>query len=188
MQSLTDDVIIMASQGDMKSFEAIYASLSGFVYNVAFGIVNNREDAQEVSQEVFLSVYNKLKDFRFRASLKTWVYRITVNYAINFAKKKSRISARTSEYADGLTESGQKENPEAVKKMDIEYNSKIAEKMLGEINPEQRACVVLRDREGLSYEDISKTLGVNINTVRSRLKRAREKFMAIVKRRGHDEL
>ena len=74
----------------MQAFEEVYKASSSFVYNVALRVVNNTEDAREVTQEVFLIIYNKLKSFRFESSFKTWVYRITANYAINFAKKASR--------------------------------------------------------------------------------------------------
>ena len=63
--------------------------------------------------------------------------------------------------------------------MDQEHKAKIVERLLGELNPDQRACVVLRDIQGLSYEEIAQALGININTVRSRLKRSREKLMSL---------
>ena len=63
--------------------------------------------------------------------------------------------------------------------MDQEYKSKFVESLLAELNPDQRACVVLRDIQGLSYEEIAQALNININTVRSRLKRSREKLLSL---------
>src|SRR5579863_533148 len=102
MQDISKDTLIKASQGDMQAFEDVYKASSSFVYNVAFRVVNNREDALEVSQEVFMIIHDKLKTFRFESSFKTWVYRITANYAINFAKKSSR--AKTVPYEDSFGE------------------------------------------------------------------------------------
>ncbi len=175
MEEIAKDTLIRASQGDMRAFEEVYKTSSSFVYNVALRIVNNREDALEVSQEVFMIIYHKLKGFRFESSFKTWAYRITANCAINFAKKNSR--AKTVPYDDAFGE-GAVVN-EARTRMDQEHQSQLVENLLAELNCDQRACVVLRDIQGLSYEEIAQTLNININTVRSRLKRSREKLLSL---------
>src|SRR5208283_2881820 len=138
---------------------------------------NNREDALEVSQEVFMIIHDKLKTFRFESSFKTWVYRITANYAINFAKKSSRT--KTVPYEEGCGTNAVPNEAEA--RINQEHQSQVIENLLGAISPDQRACVVLRNIEGLSYQEIAKTLNININTVRSRLKRAREKLLSVKK-------
>lgn len=175
MEDIAKDTLVRASQGDMEAFEDIYKASSSFVYNVAFRVVNNREDALEVAQEVFMIIHDKLKTFRFESSFKTWAYRITANYAINFAKKNSR--AKTVPYEDSFGE-GAVLN-EVQTQMDQEHQSQLVEKLLAELNPDQRACVVLRDIQGLSYEEIAQALNININTVRSRLKRSREKLLSL---------
>ncbi len=177
MEDLARDMLIKASQGDMQAFEELYKASSSFIYNVALRIVNNREDALEVAQEVFMIIYDKLKTFRFESSFKTWAYRITANHAINFAKKSSR--ARTVPFEEAAGE-GAVYN-EARDHIDQEHDRQLVERLLGELNPDQRACVVLRDIQGLSYEEIAQTLSININTVRSRLKRSREKLMSLRK-------
>ena len=174
---IPDDILIQASRGDLAAFEAVYKASAGFVYNVAFRIVGNREDAEEVTQEVFLIIHGKLKGFRFESSFKTWAYRITANCAINFAKKTSRTSNKTMEYDDTLFEPTASGDVRA--DMDKEHHSKAINDLLSTINPQQRACVVLRNIEGLSYQQIADTLKINVNTVRSRLKRAREKLLTL---------
>ena len=175
MEDIAKDILIKASQGDMQAFEDVYKASSSFVYNVAFRVVNNREDALEVAQEVFMIIHDKLKDFRFESSFKTWVYRITANYAINFAKKNSR--AKTVPFEESFGEGAVLSDAQT--QMDQEHQSQLVENLLGELNPDQRACVVLRDIQGLSYEEIAQALNININTVRSRLKRSREKFLSL---------
>jgi RNA polymerase sigma-70 factor (ECF subfamily) len=183
MQDITRETLIKAREGDLESFEAVYNAASGFVYNVALRIVNNKEDAEEVAQEVFLSIYNKLKKFRFESSFKTWVYRITANSAINFAKKMSKIRNKTVRYEDASDverlSAGHQD------KTSVIDTSEMVKQLLGSLNPEQRACIVLRNIEGLSYAEIAKSLRININTVRSRLKRARERLLAL-KEVGHE--
>ena len=177
MQEISQDILVKASQGDFESFEVLYKAASSFVYNVAYRVVGNREDAEEITQEVFLTVHRKLKDFRFQASFKTWIYRVTLNSAINYAKKVSKERNRTVEYDENLNAVGV---PEEIRKdLDRESHQITIDTLLNMLNPEQRACVVLRNIEGLSYQEIAEALGININTVRSRLKRGREALMAL---------
>src|SRR5271167_2857323 len=102
MQDIDKDILVKASQGDMQAFEEVYKTSNSFVYNVAYRVVNNREDALEVAQEVFMTIHDKLKGFRFESSFKTWVYRITANNAINFAKKNAR--AKTVPFEESFGE------------------------------------------------------------------------------------
>jgi RNA polymerase sigma-70 factor (ECF subfamily) len=184
MEEIAKDILIRASQGDMQAFEDVYKTSSSFVYNVAFRVVNNREDALEVAQDVFMIIYHKLKGFRFESSFKTWVYRITANSAINFAKKSSRTKTVPYEDSFACHAMGGGEGAllsEAQTRMDQEHQSQLVENLLAELNCDQRACVVLRDIQGLSYEEIARALNININTVRSRLKRSREKLLSLRK-------
>ena len=174
MQDIDRDILIKASEGDLKAFETIYKVTSGFVYNVAYRIVHNRQDAEEVTQEVFLNIYRKLKYFRFEASFNTWVYRITTNCAINQYKKISKDNNRKQEFYEYL-------NPwPALDKSFLanESDKEIVNLFLRMLNPDQRMCIVLRSIEGLSYRQIADILKISINTVRSRIKRAREKLLA----------
>ena len=184
MEDIAQETLVKASQGDMKAFEDVYIASNSFVYNVALRVVNNREDALEVAQEVFMIIHDKLKTFRFESSFKTWAYRITANHAINFAKKNSRVKTVPFEetYGEGAVDS------DAHVQMDQEDKSRLVEKLLGELNPDQRACVVLRDIQGLSYEEIALSLNININTVRSRLKRSREKLLSLRKQVDYEKV
>ncbi|MFC1807123.1 RNA polymerase sigma factor [Candidatus Omnitrophota bacterium] len=186
MDTLDRDLIIRASEGDVDSFEQIYKAYSGFVYNLALRVGRNKDDANEVTQDVFMSIYRNLKNFKFNSSFKTWVYRVATNYSINYAKKRSKVNDRTIEYSDSLdshtTES------EISANIEKEHRSFVIKKMLDMLNPEYRICMVLRHIEGLSYEEIADLLRVNINTVRTRLKRARERLLAARKEVVNNEV
>lgn len=175
--TLSSDVIARAASGDRQAFEVIYRALSPFVYNVAWRLVHTREDAQEVTQEVFMAVYRKLKDFQFNASLKTWVYRITINMAINYGKKVARHQGRECVFDEQYHEGGGPADIEI--KINQDYQQKVVADLLKVLTPDQKACVVLRNIEGLSYQEIADTLQINLNTVRSRLSRARDTLLKL---------
>jgi RNA polymerase sigma-70 factor (ECF subfamily) len=176
MEDIPRDILTRASRGDMEAFEHIYKAVSGFVFNVALRITNSSHDAEEVTQDVFMKVYKSLPAFEFRSSLRTWIYRITVNTAINSRKRISKEMDRRSDYDTAIKTQPAPETADArVNQTDQE---RAVASLLSVLNPEQRACVVLREIEGLSYQQISEALKININTVRSRLKRAREALLA----------
>ncbi len=186
MNSLSENTIIEASKGNVESFEDIYKAYSDFVYNVAFRVVNNMDEAQEVTQEVFITVYRKLESFKFKSSFKTWVYRITINTAINFAKKRTKDRSRIVEFND---KNEFKTTVDSVsEEIEEEQHEKMLSTLLEALNPDQRTCIVLRNIEGFSYQEIAESLNININTVRTRLKRAREKLIALRKEMVENEM
>ncbi|NQT95204.1 MAG: sigma-70 family RNA polymerase sigma factor [Candidatus Omnitrophica bacterium] len=176
MQDISKDTIAQAQMGDIDAFEKIYNVTSGFVYSLSLRMTSNKEDAEEITQDVFLKIHKSLKRFEFRSSFKTWVYRIAVNTAINFSRRVSKKKADTVKYDDTVDTAEEKDTMRDAHEK--EHNEKLIQSMLGILNPDQRLCMILRNIEGLSYEEIAETLKVNINTVRTRLKRAREKLIS----------
>ncbi len=179
MDEITDEILTKAAEGDIKSFEIIYKATAGFVYNVAYRMSHNAQDAEEVTQEVFVNVYRKLKFFRFGSSFKTWVYRIAANCAINHSKKEARERVKRDEYHKYIV---------IDKKQDVGGCRETVDLFLKVLNPDQRLCVTLKNIEGLSYRQIADTLNISINTVRSRLGRAREKLLSLRREVIKDEL
>lgn len=177
MQDVPKDIIAKAAAGDISAFEEIYKRTSIFVYNVALRITNNNEDADEVTQDVFIKMYKNLGGFNFLSSFKTWIYRITANTAINYKKAVEKHVNRKVDYDSTFHSVFTKE---AVRN-NIDKKEQISV-LLNALNPDQRACVVLREIEGLNYKEIANALRININTVRTRLKRAREKLLVFAKK------
>jgi len=176
MKEIPLEVIEQASRGDRRSFEEIYKAASGFVYTLALRILRNQADAEEVTQEVFIRIHRSLKDFGFRSSFKTWLYRVTTNSAINAYRQKAKEQCRRMDFDTAVkTAQVQADPAEDLKKQD---NQKLLSSLLNILSPEQRGCILLREIEGLSYREIADALKTNINTVRTRLKRARETLLA----------
>ena len=171
------NILIQAIDGDLEAFEEVYKLTSGFVYSVAFRITSSKSDAEEVTQDVFVQIFKNLKNFKFKSSFKTWIYRITFNTAINKYRQAQREKNHRQEYETiAVNESSYKKSAEFVDKEDAE---KTVNHLLSRLNPEQKTSILLREIEGLSYKEIAEVLKLNINTVRSRLKRARESMLEI---------
>ncbi len=182
MKTIPDELIYRATGGDMDAFEAIYRLTAGFVYAVSYRVVYSREDAEEVTQDVFIKVYDNLKKFKEGTSFKAWIYRIAVNTAINYYNKKKRDITHDGDYEIASELYGK--GPEVEENLQAKHNEEKVEELLSRLNPDQKACMVLREIEGMSYEEIAKVLNIKINTVRTRLKRAREALVKYVKNKG----
>jgi len=181
LKDISKNILGLAASGDAEAFEKIYKVASAFVYTIALRITNNQDDAEDVTQEVFIKVYKNLGKFRFHSSFKTWIYRIAVNTAINTCRGKSKEMGRRDEEIEDITDMNQYPAQVIETACDNKANEKNIFSLLKILNPDQRACIVLREIEGLNYKEIAEVLKVKINTVRSRLKRAREALLAIRK-------
>ena len=179
MDDIDINFIQEAAKGDLDAFEKLYQETSSFVYSVAFRILSNKEDSEDITQEVFIKIFENLNKFQYRSSFKTWIYRITTNCALTKLKKRIRIEAKQIQYDDALLHNKQRNETES------EEENK---KLLNLLKPQQRTCIILREIEGLSYQEISDVLKMNINTVRTQLKRAREILIKSKRKAEENEL
>ncbi|MDD5438688.1 MAG: RNA polymerase sigma factor [Candidatus Omnitrophica bacterium] len=176
MKEISKELLTEAASGNMEAFQEVYKALAGYVYTVALKVTQNRADAEEVTQDVFITVYKNLNTFAFKASFKTWVYRITMNMAINkyrvTARNKTRhvdLDSAPDAACGASTVTQHLEEEETKNRLDV---------LLAKLSPEMRSCIILREIEGMDYKEIAGTLKIPLNTVRSRLKRSREALMA----------
>ena len=176
-QSLVD----LSKKGDQAAFGKLIAKHYDFVYAVVFGILRNREDALEITQEVFLKVSGEIQKFEGQAKFKTWLYRIAANRAIDEVRKR-RPTEPIEEQMDLKTSDISPR--EAASREELQ---RLAEKALDALNPEQRAVLVLRHWNELSYEEIAETLDIDIGTVMSRLFYGRKKMAQVLGIKLKDE-
>jgi RNA polymerase sigma-70 factor (ECF subfamily) len=178
MHQIDKEIIRMAAVGDMDAFRQIYKIFSSTVYTIAFNITRNRQDAEEATQDVFVRVHRKLGDFQFGSSFGTWIYRIAVNTAINMYHNRKNHRQKVS----SLDEIGDAAIPVSnITKDDLDRKSAESNVrgLLGHLSSEHRSCIVLRELEGLDYKEMADVLRIPLNTVRSRLKRARQALIAV---------
>ncbi len=166
-------------------FEEVFERFHSMVYRLAFRMLGDREEALDLSQEVFLTVYRKMDRFRGESSLKTWIYRIAVNRASNRCRWWNRLRRRgTVSLDEHLTEDSERRysetldsgciSPEAALLMQEERER--IERSLLQLPLQQRIAVIMRDVEGLSYEEIADSMRVSLGTVKSRIARGREEL------------
>lgn len=167
-----------AKAGDRDAFAALVSAYEGKIYNLALRYLGNREDAMDASQEVFLRVFRFLPGFQEESGFSTWIYRIGVNVCKDMLAKRAKRGElslelpdeeedyRTAEVADS------RYDPEDIVEQ-ADLRESLAE-AIGQLPQQQREMIVLRDIQGLSYEEIGQVLSLEAGTVKSRLSRARE--------------
>lgn len=178
-------LIKKAKSGDEQAFSAIVKLYEKQVYNSALYIAKNREDAFDISQEVFLKLWRTLPAFRGEASLKTWIAKITRTCAIDYVK------ARNAKTASSLTYENDEEKDIEVIDDDVSSNpmqsyerkeTVAAVRQAVDTLPEPiRETLILREFHDLSYADIAKLLGISEGTVKSRISRGREQIKLFLK-------
>jgi len=167
-------------QGVESAYETLLSRFQQPVYNLALRLLSDPYDANDVVQEVFLKVFRNIQSFRGQSSLRTWIYRITVNEAHNqrrwFFRHRQREVGLEDENDDSrslvqVLADGSRSPFDCA--FDRERHALI-EEALARVNPSFREAVVLRDITGLSYEEIAEILQVSLGTVKSRILRGRE--------------
>ena len=164
--------------GDESACAELVAEHQRMVVHLALNLLGSRDEALDLSQEVFLRVFRTIHQFRGQSSLRTWIYRIAVNQARNrhrFWRRRHRdeqVSLDELVATHGDVLSGHDSTPEQV----LEQKELAArlQRALNGLPFDQRTAVVLREVDGLSYEEIAYSLGVAVGTVKSRLTRARQ--------------
>jgi len=156
-------------RGDPRAFEELVIAYQHRVFGVALRMLRNRGEAEEIAQEVFLRVHRAVEDFRGEAKLSTWLYAITSRLCLNRLASGERRMAREGE--ESLERLRADADPAAhAERGELEA---ALQRAITELPEERRVVVVLRDFEGLSYEEIAAALDLPLGTVRSRLHRAR---------------
>jgi len=160
--------------GDTTAFDEIMIRYERQIYRVCYRFVENRDDAMDLAQEVFIKAFEHLSTFRRESSLKTWLYRIAMNHCINHVKKHSQEFVEVSEYTRKIQASSQ------IQLEDREQREHFR-RMVKRLPPKQKAILELRINEQLSYEEIAKMSGRSVSTIKASVFFALEKLRKLVK-------
>lgn len=167
LMALGDTVLVArARDGEPAAFEALINRHRQRVLNLAFQLLRDRDEADDVAQDAFANAFAGLKNFRGDSQFSTWIYRITFNLCVH-RKRRTRPTEEFEENRHG----GHSEDRALVKMM--------VEETLEQISPPLRAALVLREMHDLSYEEIAEVLQIPVGTVRSRLNEGRRQFRSL---------
>ena len=151
------------AQGDRHALEALLARHRTRAVSIAWRMLGDREEAEDIAQEAFVRVYRNLRNWRREGAFSTWLYRVVTNLCFDHLRKKS-----STEQSMAMPETNR---PEGDRETAI-----MVQQILGKLAAKLRAILILREVEGLDYQEIAKTLDIPLGTVRSRLSAARLAF------------
>jgi len=177
-EQLDEDLVARVQQGDKSAFDYLVIKYQHKIIQLVNGYIKDPSEAQDVAQEVFLKAYRALGSFRGEAAFYTWLYRIAINTAKNYLLARSR---RSSSFEVDIQDAEAIENAPQLQGMDTPERHLLNEEIVDTIKTaienlpeEMRIAIMLREFEGMSYEEIAVAMDCPVGTVRSRIFRARE--------------
>jgi RNA polymerase sigma-70 factor (ECF subfamily) len=181
---MNEDLELISSfkSGDKSAFEAIILNYQDRIYNLCRYMLSNEHDAEDAAQDTFLKAYQSLNDFKPNASLYTWLYRIAVNTCIDYKRRPFLESIfRSSDTGEEKVIEYASTSPSPEKLYESKQMGYALQKGLGQLSQKLRTVIILKEVEGLSYEEIADVLDISIGTVKSRISRAREELKTSLK-------
>lgn len=154
--------------GDVNQFKVLVEKYQNQVFRVIIRIVNNNEDARELTQDVFVKTFESLNQYKVQYKFFSWIYRIAINHALMFVKSKKHFSS-LEELPNGYTS----KNGHTI---DLEKRDQLLYEQINQLPEIYKTVILLKYYAKLSYEEISETLGIDLKKVRSRLFDARKKL------------
>lgn len=177
--NLDDQLLIeKLKQGDQGAFSEIVETRKGMVYNTVLGLLQHPEDAEDVTQEVFIKVFESVRQFKGESAFSTWLYRIAVTTALEFLRKKKRkkrFAFITSLFGEGdtpVTDPPDFVHPGVL--LDRRENARVLFKAIQKLPENQRIAFSLHKVEGLSYQEVANVMETTVSAVESLIHRARQ--------------
>ena len=177
-EQLDEDLVLRVQQGDKSAFDFLVIKYQHKIIQLVNRYVKDPSEAQDVAQEAFIKAYRALGNFRGDSAFYTWLYRIAINTAKNYLVSRSR---RSSDYQVDIQDAEALENAPQLQGMDtperLLLNQEIIDTIktaIDKLPEEMRTAIMLREYEGMSYEEIAEAMDCPVGTVRSRIFRARE--------------
>lgn len=179
------EMVLAVRDGDQLAYRSLVEKYQERIYHMVYGMVRNREDARDVTQEAFVKAYKSLDKFRLESSFYTWIYRIAMNRSIDYLRKRKRSGESefdeqiaTRDAQGGIDEAHHQDSPARTLQRKRLY-ARIMDAMQ-ELPEDQRQVVLLRELEGMSYREIAEAMEIPEGTVMSRLYYARKKLQKLL--------
>lgn len=168
-----DELVARTRRGDMEAFEALYRRHSPAVFGLALRMLQNRADAEDILQEIFLQAHDRLPSFEGRSAFGTWLYRLSVNRCLDHlrsrgAKEQSRTEPLTPELPGRVSTVG-------LRRLELE-------RAIGELPPSSRAAFLLHHVAGFDHKEVGEMMGIAVGTSKSLVHRARTRLKELLTR------
>ncbi len=187
IKNITAELIRRSQRGDAGSFEGLVRLYQGRVFGLCLKLTGQRDDAEDLAQEVFIRAFHSLKGFRLEADFGTWLHRIAVNMWLNIKKKNSRVvqlslddPISTEEGEVSREVAGPEGAGDPLAALEEAEFRDLVRRALMMLSEEHRTALVLRDMEGCSYEEMAVVLQCSLGTVKSRISRARKAMRGLM--------
>src|SRR5450432_2889242 len=175
-----------AQSGDESAFREIVEKYQSKVFSIIHGIVRQKNDVEDIAQQVFAKVYFSIRNFDFRSSLITWIYKITVNECYDYLrKKKVRKLVYESDLSEDEVRRVENADPAIDRQPAADLNLARRDyvmKLLSRVSEEERMLLMMKEVEGHSVEELASMTGMNENTIKVKLFRARQKLVKAAQR------
>src|SRR6202171_2463287 len=171
---------------DEMAFREIVERYQAKVFSIIYGILRNRNDAEDIAQQVFAKIYFSIRNFDFRSSLLTWIYKITVNECYDYLRKK-RVRKLVYESDFSQEDAQRMEASEPAVDGSVPADTRLAQRdlvaeLVSQVSPEDRSLILLKEVEGHSVEELAQMTGMNENTIKVKLFRTRQKLLKAAQR------
>jgi RNA polymerase sigma-70 factor (ECF subfamily) len=174
------ELISRCQQGDQEALKEIFDKYHKKVYRIAYGVVRQKEESLDIVQEVFVKLFRSIKNFKGKSHFYTYLYRMVMNTAIDHTRKtgKQMISSLDEEGSPEPVDDVEKGPERILLQKELEERVKWA---MDKLPAEQRAALIFREVEGLSYQEMAEAMGCSIGTVMSRLHYGRKRTQELLK-------
>ena len=175
------ELVLKSQQGDVRAFDELVERYHDRIYGLAYNMLSNREDAEDLTQEIFVKAFEALPRFKGKSLFYTWLYRIAINKTINYRKKRNRNRALSLDQFDQEIKSDDiyqdltaKGSP--LRNINLTELQERLNASLQKLSDKHRTVMIMHDMQGIPHEEIAKVVGASSGTVRSRLFYARKQM------------
>jgi len=168
--------------GDHRAFRQLYEHYAPAIYRLCLRFLNNRSEAEDAVQDIFVKIHHSLPEFKGRSKLATWIYRISVNHCLNLKRKRRLASFLSLEFLDALNSSPAEATPDPHQALEKDESENLVRQAIQKLPGRQRLALILSRYEGKSYQEIAEVMACSVPAVESCLHHAKKNLAAALKK------
>jgi len=169
------ELIAKIKSDDSAAFKTFYETYKDMIYNVCYRMLNNKQDTEDATQDVFVKTFHSVHQFRGNAKLSTWLYQIAVNTSLNYTRRKKIVTWLSLDFLEGKDEyflDDSQTRPDS--ELEKNESEALVQRAIHSLPSRQRTAVILQRYEGLSYKEIAEVMKTSLSAVESLLHHAKD--------------